>query len=99
MAIRRRLVHRSRIVHTYQHGAGARAGEALVRKIDSLGLRALSGEGADPAGLWTAEPSLLILGIDRRRAEGIGRDFGQIAIVFTAEDCIPELIVTLSERQ
>jgi hypothetical protein len=75
------------------------AHESLVREVANLGLRALPGEGVDPASLWAAEPSLLILGIDRRCAEEIGRHFGQIAIVFTAEDCIPELIVTLCNSE
>ncbi len=44
------------------------------------------GEGADPKGIWPAEPSLLVLGIGLEDALSLGREYHQQAILFaTAE--------------
>lgn len=51
------------------------------------------GEGRDPAGHWTAEPSLLVIGIPRAEAESLGLAFEQNAIVFVARGKAPELVV------
>lgn len=54
----------------------------LVRAIDALGLAWLPGEGigADPS--WTPEQGLMVLNISRAKAISLGRQFGQLAIVF-----------------
>jgi hypothetical protein len=38
--------------------------------------------GKDPTGVWTPEPSWLILGITRPKAIAIGQKFEQNAIVY-----------------
>ncbi len=48
--------------------------------------------GADPTGVWSPEPSLLILGIDRAEAITIGTLFEQNAIVWGIRDAVPELL-------
>jgi hypothetical protein len=53
----------------------------LVEELVAAGYSTLRGEGRDPTGEWTAEPSLLVLGIGRREARAFGRQFGQLAIV------------------
>jgi putative PIN family toxin of toxin-antitoxin system len=53
----------------------------------------LPGEGRDPQGRWSAEPSLLVLDIAREAAEALGRRFDQNAIVFVAKGAAPELVL------
>jgi hypothetical protein len=52
-----------------------------------------SGEGRDPTGEWSAEPSLLVIGISRADAEELGRRYEQNAIVFIEKGGVPELVV------
>lgn len=56
-------------------------------------LRFRAGEGRDPQGFWTPEPSLLVFAIDRADAEALGRRLGQNALVFVEKGRAPELIV------
>lgn len=51
------------------------------------------GESIDPSGEWPAEASFLALGIDPATAKAAGHEFGQNAIVQTAADAIPRLIL------
>jgi hypothetical protein len=55
--------------------------------------RVFQGEGRDPGGIWNAEPSVLIMGIPRAEAEGLGRRLEQNAIVWIEKDRAPELVV------
>jgi len=55
--------------------------------------RVYQGEGRDPEGQWTAEPSVLIMGIPREEAEVLGRRLEQNAIVFIEKGRAPELRV------
>ena len=57
-----------------------------------MGVTFLAGLGEDPSGVWPGEPSVLVLGMSRSEAERIGREFGQLAIVWSAESAIPELV-------
>jgi putative PIN family toxin of toxin-antitoxin system len=59
----------------------------------SLALPWLPGEGRDPGGHWSAEPSLLVLGIARADAEALGRRLEQNAIVFVEQGRAPELVL------
>jgi uncharacterized protein len=59
----------------------------------SLALPWLAGEGRDPEGRWSAEPSLLVLGISRPDAEALGRRLEQNAIVFVERGGAPELVL------
>lgn len=55
--------------------------------------RVFQGEGRDPDGKWTAEPSVLIMGIPRAEAEALGRRLEQNAIVWIEKGRAPELAV------
>ena len=55
--------------------------------------RVFQGEGRDPDGQWTAEPSVLIMGIPRAEAEALGRRLEQNAIVWIEKGKPPELAV------
>lgn len=50
------------------------------------------GEGVGDDGLWPAEHSVLVLGIDRARAVELAREFGQNAILAGDESAVPELV-------
>jgi Protein of unknown function (DUF3293) len=68
------------------------ATEALRRSPLLIGYPWFKGEGRDPGGRWPPEPSLLILGISRKEAEGIGIALNQNAIVFIEKGAKPELV-------
>jgi hypothetical protein len=69
------------------------AAAALLRSTLLIGLPAYEGEGRDPRGEWPAEPSVLVLGIERKDAEVIGVTHAQNAIVFIERGKAPELVV------
>ena len=71
----------------------ARAAERLEQQLHSLGHHWLTGFGADAAGVWGAEPSVLVLGLARHAACAIGRDFGQAALVYAGRDAVPRLVL------
>lgn len=66
---------------------------AMAALRASLALPWLPGAGRDPEGRWSAEPSLLVLGIARADAEALGRRLGQNAIVFIERGGAPELVL------
>ena len=65
---------------------------ALQRMKKALKHPFRRGEGRSADRRWR-EPSLLVLGISRREAEALGREFGQNAIVFAEKGRAPELLV------
>jgi hypothetical protein len=67
--------------------------QPLESQLKSMSLTLLAGIGEDPSGVWPGEPSILALGISRSEAARVGRTFGQLAIVWTGESAIPELVV------
>ena len=69
------------------------ANAALVETQTKAGYRCFEGEGRDPKGLRAPERSALVVGIPRADAEGVGRAFGQNAIVFVEKGRAPELVV------
>ena len=69
------------------------ANAALVESQTKAGYRCFEGEGRDPEKRWKPERSALIVGIPRADAEGLGRAFGQNAIVFVERGRAPELVV------
>jgi putative PIN family toxin of toxin-antitoxin system len=70
------------------------ANEAAMAALRaSLALPSLPGEGRDPDGRWSAEPSLLVLGVSRPDAEALGRRLEQNAIVFVERGGAPELVL------
>jgi hypothetical protein len=56
-------------------------------------MRFRAGEGRDPLGKWPAEPSVLVLGIERKDAVFIGITHAQNAIVFIEKGKAPELVL------
>jgi putative PIN family toxin of toxin-antitoxin system len=70
------------------------ANEAAMSALrSSLAWPYLPGEGRDPEGRWSAEPSVLVLGISRAEAEALGRRLEQNAIVFVQKGAAPELVL------
>jgi putative PIN family toxin of toxin-antitoxin system len=70
------------------------ANEAAMAALRaSLALPWLPGEGRDLDGRWSAEPSLLVLGVSRPDAEALGRRLEQNAIVFVERGGAPELVL------
>jgi hypothetical protein len=63
----------------------------LVATVATCGLTAYAGEGIGNDGRWPSEPSLLILGIARVQAIELGRQFGQVAIVYGERGAPAEL--------
>lgn len=70
----------------------ATAAARLAARVADLGLRAVSGRGVARRGDWPAEESLLIPGIDRAAAIGLGREFGQNAILWLEAGAVPVLL-------
>src|SRR5437870_1692653 len=66
----------------------------LVERVEYLGFPAFPGEGVGDDGTWPRERSLLVLGVNRRQAIDLGREFGQLAVVFGEVGSPPALIET-----
>lgn len=66
--------------------------QALVRDVQKIGLEMIKGRGQHPQGAWPAEPSILVLGMDRRLACELGRKYAQNAIVLSGPTACPELV-------
>lgn len=64
--------------------------QALIAEIESRGLPWLRGEGRSAEGTW-AEPSVLVLGLERVEALALGRAWGQNAIVHAGADAVARL--------
>jgi putative PIN family toxin of toxin-antitoxin system len=58
----------------------------------------LEGEGRDPQGRWSPEPSVLVLGIAREEALALGRRFEQNALVYVEKGASPELVLLRKMR-
>ncbi len=56
--------------------------QKLIEYLQELPWSWLDAVGKDRSGVWTPEPSLLILGIDRFEAIAVGRKFEQNALVY-----------------
>lgn len=56
--------------------------QKLIEHLQESPWSWLEALGRDRAGVWTPEPSLLILGIDRFEAIAVGRKFEQNAIIY-----------------
>jgi Protein of unknown function (DUF3293) len=54
----------------------------LKAAVASLGLSSYPGEGVADNGEWPPEHSLLILGLTRVDAARLGRDHGQVAVLY-----------------
>ena len=65
----------------------------LERELASRSLIFLQGEGKDTEGRWSAEKSVLILGIDYSAAEKLAVKYRQNAFVWINSDGVPELVL------
>jgi hypothetical protein len=71
------------------------AQRALASEVLERGWRLLYGEGVGADAGWPPEPSLLVLGIAFEAACGLGRKYGQNAIVYAraAGGAVPQLVL------
>ena len=67
--------------------------EALARELKRLGLTAIEGIGEHPSNKWPGEPSYLVLGLSLEAAKALGTQYGQNAIVWSAYDATPQLVL------
>jgi hypothetical protein len=65
----------------------------LESAVRQLGHPMFPGEGIGDGGTWQPEPSILVLCIEREAAVGLGRRFGQLAIVRGDLDGSAELVL------
>jgi hypothetical protein len=77
----------------------------LVAALKRGGFAVLEGDGADPKGRWTPEPTAFVLGIGVREARRLGREYAQLAIVVGQRGkpvrlvaCEPSLVRALARR-
>ncbi|QXL83878.1 DUF3293 domain-containing protein [Comamonas sp. NLF-1-9] len=68
--------------------------QALLTQLRRLGYAPLPGLGQHPLNGWPAEASWLVPGLAREAALQLARQWGQIALVFSAQDAIPGLVFT-----
>lgn len=69
------------------------AAEDLERRLASAGYRTLAGRGVDPDDRWPPEDSRLVLGVDRRTAVAIAREFRQAGLLYSGADAVPRLVL------
>jgi hypothetical protein len=67
--------------------------EALGAELSRRKLRTIRGIGQHPTNEWPGEPGFLVLGLTRRAAQELGRQFEQNAIVWAGVAARPELIL------
>jgi hypothetical protein len=65
---------------------------ALQAELSRRKLVAIRGIGQHPRNDWPGEPSFLVMGVTRRAARALGRQFEQNAIIWSGPDAVPELI-------
>jgi hypothetical protein len=65
----------------------------LEHTVMDMGLVSYPGQGVGDDRRWPPEPSLLVLGIAREAASHLGRQYGQLAIVYGEAHRPAELLV------
>lgn len=73
--------------------ANEQAHDQLLADLKRLTPHIFSGEGADPAGLWPPEKSLLALGLTEEAARALATTYAQDAVVWTTSDAVPRLLL------
>jgi hypothetical protein len=71
----------------------ATAHARLGAELAASGYGFVEGAGEDPDGIWSAELSYLVLGIELEAAEEVGRRYAQNAIVWVGADVVPTLVL------
>ncbi|WP_240142546.1 DUF3293 domain-containing protein [Nitrosomonas oligotropha] len=69
------------------------AHEALRHFLAGHAYQGIESVHTDPAGVWPAEKSFFIPGIDMHSAKSLGQQFSQNAIVWIERDAIPRLVL------
>ncbi len=67
--------------------------QKLEALIQSMGYSYLHGVGQCVGDHWAGEASLLILGMDKDTASEVGKQVEQNAIVWCADDAVPQLVL------
>lgn len=67
--------------------------QALMTALAQRGLTGVPGIGQHPDNGWPGEESLLVPGLGLDDACALGMRFGQNALVWSAEDAVPQLIL------
>jgi len=67
--------------------------EALARELKRLGFTAVDGIGKHPSNNWPGEDSYLVPGLSLEAAKALGTQYGQNAIVWSAADATPQLVL------
>ena len=70
-----------------------KAQRRLLRRLTNDGFSTMNGLGIDPSGDWPGEESVFVPGLDLERAQALGAEFGQNAIVWADADAVPQLIL------
>ena len=65
----------------------------LAAELSRRGLTFLQGIGQHPSNNWPGEDSFLVLGLNLEAAKALGQRFEQNALVWSASDAIPQLIL------
>ncbi len=65
----------------------------LANQLSSGGFTMIPSLGKHPSGNWEGEESLLVLGIEQKDAESLGKTWGQNAILYSGKNGIPDLIL------
>lgn len=71
----------------------ATAQQRLARELKQLGLTFIDGMGQHPSINWPGEASFLVLGLSLDAAKALGAHYGQYAIVWSAADATPRLVL------
>lgn len=66
---------------------------ALKQELNRLNLQFISGMGLDSKKVWPGEASVLILDLSLEATQALGRKYEQNAVVWSAQDAIPQLIL------
>jgi len=67
--------------------------DQLENDLKMTGSIIVPGIGQDPGKQWPEEPSFLVIGLTQNQACELGKRYEQNAIVYSAQDAIPKLIL------
>jgi len=72
--------------------------QVLLANLKQLGLPLFNAVGRDESGQWPPEESFFVMGIDRRDAIQMGREFSQNAILYGEMGNSPELLTLVRQE-